>query len=751
MSSSRRFARMSGVLLGLAFALSTSPASAEDPPTAPPQPKPVPVPAPAPSGGAIPPGLRGSAREQMWPAPTAEDWKKPCLIPWQRTWEDAQAVSKETARPILICINMDGEIASEHYAGVRYRSPDIAALYEPYVTVIASVYRHTPRDYDDEGRRILCPRFGSVTCGEHIALETAIYDKYEKGTRVSPRHIGVELDGREMYDVFYRNDTASVFQDIKDGIANRKGAPPQNVVRGDRPIVDRVGSHAREDREAVEAAYKAGDAALRRSLLDAALQRADVAPVDLLRLAIFGLDADLAKSARTALSKVGTPDAADLVAEALRAPMAPAERDALIATLAKMGETSPRARWLAVVQQGLTNGSSAVDAKRWADAREAGAPSPKSAFDVQNLEGEIQKKEEASKARPDDVESRLDLAESALALALTTPKTYTSDPRAARSFARRMYDASRRASLEAEALGAKGWRVDSVLALDAYYTDDKTTAYARAGAAVKDLPPGSVSWTSMSVLSVFAESRWKAIQSAVRERRNWPPEWLADIHAAHAVLLRHPLGTDAQVAWHCDFLAWLGARDQATRVLDAGLVRFSLSPLLHARLRERAAAKGPGGLEATYDAMLAAKDAPPELATFAGLASATAADQHRRARAFEEAAAAYGRAIAHFERAVKADASAKDVAEVGITMAYAGRARLAYQLDHDEQALVEILSALERRPDVAGDKDGVGITPGETAQMLLARLRTTKKDDLAAQLDAALAKIDPELLRPDRN
>src|SRR5438552_588167 len=69
----------------------------------------------APMGG--PPSLpAGISREQMWPAPTAEDWKKPCLLKFQRTWEDAQAVSKETKKPILVCINMDGEIASEHYA-----------------------------------------------------------------------------------------------------------------------------------------------------------------------------------------------------------------------------------------------------------------------------------------------------------------------------------------------------------------------------------------------------------------------------------------------------------------------------------------------------------------------------------------------------------------------------------------------------------------------------------------------------------
>lgn len=44
--------------------------------------------------------------------------------------------------------------------------------------VIASVYRHTPRDHDERGQRIPCPRFGSVTCGEHIAIEPLLFDKF---------------------------------------------------------------------------------------------------------------------------------------------------------------------------------------------------------------------------------------------------------------------------------------------------------------------------------------------------------------------------------------------------------------------------------------------------------------------------------------------------------------------------------------------------------------------------------------------
>ena len=116
-----------------------------------------------------PPGL---VPEQMWPAPTAADWQQPCRIRWQRTWDDAVRLSQATRQPILVCVNMDGEIASEHYAGIRYRDPEIARLYEPYVCVIASVYRHTPRDHDEQGRRIPCPEPRGET--HHIEPERAV-------------------------------------------------------------------------------------------------------------------------------------------------------------------------------------------------------------------------------------------------------------------------------------------------------------------------------------------------------------------------------------------------------------------------------------------------------------------------------------------------------------------------------------------------------------------------------------------------
>ena len=692
--------------------------------------------------------LREVGREGMWPAPTAEDWKKPCLLTFQRTWEDAVAVAKETGRPILVCINMDGEIASEHYAGVRYRQPEIAAIYEPYVCVIASVYRHTPRDHDDQGRRILCPRFGSVTCGEHIAIEPTIFEKFCDGQRVAPRHICVELDGSETYDVFYANDTASVFRAIWNGIAQRDPLPP-NVVRSDRPILERVASPDVRDRVAVEAAYAEGDAEARRKLLDAALKTDVDGQLELLRQAIFGLDVDLSRQARGVLTQADTPEATRLVADALRVPMEPAERDALLATLKRLGETSPVARYLAVVHGGLEEGSSVVNPEGW--QREAGGtyPAPAPWFRGRGLASQIEAKAEASEAKPDDPAVRLDIAEASLALALRAPNSY-SDPRTAHVLSRHLFEEARRSAKQAQELGAEGWRVDAVLALGAYYGGDLEEAYAAAEKAMKSLPEGDGSWSSMAVVTVFAESRWKAIKQAVRNNEPWPGRWLADLHGAYTILLRHPLGTDSQVAWHYDLLDWLGADFRSERLLRAGLERFTTSAPLHERLRDKTLKfRGPEGLEKSYEEMLKEQEDPARIAPFAGAASVVAAEHYRRKGEFENARAAYGRAVAHHEIVVKAYPEWRAGSDVSIALALAGRARVAYELNDDAAALKDILASFGRSPDTAGTRDGMGITPGETGQMLLARLKKNAKAEDAASLEAALAKLDPELLLPD--
>ena len=712
----------------LALLLAASVATAQDPPPSPPTP--TPGPAAPPEGGDVqggppktnPPTVPGTIAE-VFPQPTDEDWKKPCLLKWERTWEDALAVSQETRKPILICVSMDGEPASEHYAGKRYRDPEIARLYEPYVCVIASVYRHADRDFDDAGNRVPCPRFGGVTCGEHIAIEPILYAKYFDGDRVAPRHICIETDGTEMYDVFYANDVTSVLTTLKDQISERK-EKPRTVVRGDRPVAERVASRAVEDRAAVEAAYRTGDAAVRRAILEAAARSPDTAPLEVLRLALFGTDPEMARLARVALAASTAPEATPLLNEALKTAMEPAERSALVAALERLGAKAPRARWLAAAHRGLGAKSTAIDVKQWLN--------PGSDYSTA-----------AANSLPPEVRDAVDLAERALDEAMEEREAEAGEARSSRMIAGLKFEDARLAAVRAEEAGGAGWRTKSVLALCAYYTGKPDDAYALSEGAVRLIPPGDGTWKSMAVLTVFAEGRWKAIKAAVRAKKEYPPSWLADLHSVYSVLLRHPRCTDARVDWHCELLTWLGVKDQAARVLKEGLARFPDSDLLHARLRLRTLEeRGPSGLLAAYEDLLKDPKAPAGLRPFAARAAVEAGDQSRRVRKPVEALEAYAKALALY-------GDRPDAAPAGAQI-LAGRARIAFEAGDDENALEGILASFAKAPGSAGDKDGLGFTPGETAKVVLARLKERKKDALAERLQKAMDALDQELLRPDR-
>jgi tetratricopeptide (TPR) repeat protein len=688
----------------------------------------------------------GTTREQMWVAPTAEDWKKPCLLTFQRTWEDALDVSRRSGRPILVCVNMDGEIASEHYAGVRYRQPEMAALYEPYVCVIASVYRHTPRDWDEQGSRILCPRFGSVTCGEHIAIEPILYESYFDGQRVAPRHVMVELDREEVFDVFYAFDTDSVFRTIREGVEGREFPPDAGA---DRPLLERVASRDIRDRKAVEEAYKAGDRTLRRSILERLVVTQDLDQVDLLRLALFGFDTELAKLARRSLAQVDSEKAIDLIHEALRVPMEADERELLIAALERLGATWPRAATLASVQRGMAEDSGLVDVGGWAQSLAGASAQEARESYVQSAElaARIETARERAATPDEQLAEARDLV--ALALAPDTSARTGGAGRTAQSWTKLLHEDARAAALRAEAGGAAGWELDAVLAIASWHLEDYDTAYARAEQAMASIPEGAPGLEAMNVVAIFAEGRRRAIWKAVREKQEWPRQWLTDVHAAYTVLAVHPLGNDLQVVAHHDFLRSMGAATQAAQALQEGMQRFPDSAFLHDRLRASILSeKGVAALEPAYEALLARVDAPATLPWFAGYTSIVVAEFHRRAGDDTAALAAYERAIAHFDRSNAIYPDGADSADHQVALALAGRARLALERGDDEAAVDELLASFARRPMSAGLLDGLGLTAVATSQMLRSRLEAGGKTELLARLDAALAALDPEVFIP---
>ncbi|MCA8977512.1 MAG: hypothetical protein KDC98_22505, partial [Planctomycetes bacterium] len=148
-------------------------------------------------------------------------------IHWQRSIDDALAIARAEGRPLLLALNMDGESASDRIVHEQYRDPAFVAGSRRYVCLVASLFRHNAQDYDENGRRIPCPRLGCVTCGEHIALEPLLYERFlSDGERVAPRHAAVAADGRKLWDLSLSFD----LQDIDRAVlATAASAPASRV------------------------------------------------------------------------------------------------------------------------------------------------------------------------------------------------------------------------------------------------------------------------------------------------------------------------------------------------------------------------------------------------------------------------------------------------------------------------------------------------------------------------------------------
>ena len=717
----------------------------------------------------------GLAREEMWRAPSEEDWARPVLVTFQRTWDDALAVSRETGKPILACVNMDGEIASEHYAGIRYREPDVAALYDPYVNVVASVYRHTPRDHDEAGQRIPCPRFGGVTCGEHIAIEPILYERYFDEVRVAPRHVMIELDKAEVYDVYYAFDTASVFDTIREGVADRDVETRDNPWR-DLPLAERVGSRNVEDRLELERAFREGDDGTRRDLLRAAVRVAGVegAPEhhDLYRMALFSGDPTLAREAWQGLGAAKGEGSIDLILEALRFDMPDADRAALVGSLERLGESSERARTLAQVHKAVGGGS--LGEVTWGGA----------ALDredaVTRLEARAQYRAATTVGDPtavaDDPARDVELAASYVELALH-PSTET-------EYAPLFLEDARRIAAEARDRGADPRRADAVLALCASLLGDRRAGQQLAVAALGAAPAGAdgdvmpvadlaamVSWlddrAALELVVHFAEGRQLELVSALRAKRDWPQAWMADVDAAYAFATGHADVTDLVLTNHYDFLRYMGAFGRSGDVLDGALARFPESALLHERLRRKLIRErrldAIDGLEGTYEAMVRASGSR-WLRWYAGYASRTAAEFHRRAGRRAAALAAYDRALEHFAVGAEelpaapvaaggprpvpavADPVFLDSTAHQVAVCLAGKARVAMELGELATATDLLVRGIEHRPNSTMTLDGLNLSASDTVRTLRQRLTDEGLEAELAALEACTSQLDPSLL-----
>ena len=210
----------------------------------------------------------------------------PPQIDWQRSLEAAEALAKAEQRPLLIAVNMDGESASDRTWRENYRDPAFVAAANRCVCVAASLFRHNVRDHDDEGRRIPCPRFGGITCGEHIAAEPQLFARQlADGERVAPRHALVMPDGKKAFDLSLcfdlRDVDRALVEAVRDVPARSMPVPADATWAQLAARRDHVGRLALEERLAERSA--AGDEKQVLAALGAIGEFGDEGALDALR------------------------------------------------------------------------------------------------------------------------------------------------------------------------------------------------------------------------------------------------------------------------------------------------------------------------------------------------------------------------------------------------------------------------------------------------------------------------------------
>ena len=305
-------------------------------------------------------------------------------------------------------------------------------------------------------------------------------------------------------------------------------------------------------------------------------------------------------------------------------------------------------------------------------------------------------------------EAELEFAEAMLALAVDPRATIS--PRAsgvqAGKLARLRFQDALDAALRAEEAGASGWRLDAAVSIARWYLGDPVRAQERAARAVQALPGGTETWNAMAVLSLFAKGRREAIEAASKNGVEFPPEWVADVHAAYTVLGRHPEASDQHVLQHHDFLRGLGADGPALEALESGLSRFPASAELHGRLRMALLKEGgPLRLEEYYQEALAEPEPRRHTDWYGAHAARIAAEVWRFTPAPESADAAYTQAWAAYARAEElylqweeANPETADSGRHYRALCIAGRARLASEKNERESAVALIEEAFRLRP-----------------------------------------------------
>lgn len=685
------------------------------------------------------------------------------LMPWQRNLEDALALVASTGKPLLICVNMDGESASESLANRRYRDPEFVELASRFVPIIVSPDRHSVFEHDDAGRRLADPRFGRVIDSEHIDIEPTVFERYFAGTRVAPRHVGVAPDGEVLFDLYLLGSLSQIDEALADfGLevepADASEAPSEGAeasegaasppVRGGRGRGRRsrtaslLESPDAADRDRLEDEYADGDWRRRFDLASQALasERKTQHP-ELLRLALRDADERVRRQAVWTASRELERVPADLVPELLRVaaedPVQLGVIEASFARLAKDAKTpglAARAAATLISLRGASARSSLVDTARWRAALggSAQASDPAGRFDsVEACVDRLEQLAAESTQRPDDPAlplERIDVLVDLAHLQLAEGR----DPSIALEEARALAESAIEDGREDE-------RTSALAAWTSYQTGDQEAAIRHLERAVpRLLAAGAVAGRAAAdALNVLAQVRLR-----VGPGEQDASAWIADVLATYQVLLVHPLGTEAQALALLQFQEAHGLQHLQASSLRIALEGHPASASLHAWLRGQIARDhGAAALSQAYDSWLATdgRGGGLERASalwFAGLANLVAGDRHAAMGQRDAALETYARCEPLFLGAAKSNPEFEDSSMHYLCLARAGSARLQLEAGLLSEAAKTMRAALDARPASADLATSSGRTPNQIARRIAGSLT------LAGQAEEAQALRD---------
>lgn len=653
----------------------------------------------------------------------------PPQMPWQRNLDDALALSKATGKPLLICVNMDGESACEQLAWGRYRDPEFGALADGFICVVASPDRRNPADHDDRGRRLPDRRFGRIVNQEHIAIEPQVFERYFRNNRVAPRHVGVAPDGTILFDIFLTSGLEPIDQALREhGKPEPKTAPAASLTEA-QLLASPDASH----RDELERRFLAADAATRARLAAAALapDRATVHP-ELVRLALRDPDAKVHHAGLLALAAHPAPATPDLLVEALRQ----ADPDpALLAKLcdaveawAKPRADDTQAKTLLQLARGLRAPSKLLDVASWSRALSAARPMP--ALDADALDAKLSDLDGKLKVTPDDGALRLALAETTLQFAFAR-QAQGQDP----GF---LFQDAQAAAKRALANGAPAHRAHGYLAWSSYLSNDLDTALEHAEQALPGLAAEADTPLAAAVLDTFASCRLRKQYSAMTGGDEWPATWIADLRAAYTLLLALPGCTEQLATTALEWAATVQARAAYGGFADAAIRRFPLSVAIQAH--GRAALLEAGGADGLLAGFAALQVPGVDAVTwnwYGALAAFVAAEQEVANRDADGALAAYVRAIQEFGAAIDARPDFGDSSRHYIALGQASRARLLAERGEWDQARDAAVAGLLARPGSATQKDGLNRSPIEHAGFVRQELLRAGRAEDAQRIEAA--------------